>query len=199
MTDEIKVFVAGTETAGKRCTICQTGIVAGEQIVYCPSCNLPFHQECWSENRGCSAYGCEAAPPTTKAATSPELTSNAWSGEKPCPACGRVIKSQALKCRFCGATFDTRDVIGYQEYAQREYEGKEYVAARNKVVAMFLGAAMGCLSPVALVFLGKLLFGGRVIGVEFKRLPGALRALTVAGFAIGSLLLILLILVLVLD
>ncbi|MGH7215484.1 MAG: hypothetical protein ACREIT_12030, partial [Tepidisphaeraceae bacterium] len=24
----------------------------------CPSCGLTFHEDCWHENRGCSAYGC---------------------------------------------------------------------------------------------------------------------------------------------
>jgi hypothetical protein len=24
----------------------------------CPACKLPFHAECWNENRGCSAFGC---------------------------------------------------------------------------------------------------------------------------------------------
>lgn len=196
---EIKVYTAGTDTAGKLCTICQTGIVAGEQIVHCPSCALPFHRECWAENRGCSAYGCESAPQTVKQTVTAEPTSNAWSGEKPCPACYRVIKAQALKCRFCGATFDTRDVVAQEEYSRREYEGAQYAAARNKVLAMFLGAALGCTAPIALIFLARLIFSGRVFNVEFKRLPGALRALSVAGFAIGCFLLLMLVVLLILD
>ena len=196
---EIKVYTAGTDTAGKVCTICQTGIVAGEHILYCPSCSLPFHSECWAENHGCSAYGCESAPKTVKQAVTSEPTSNAWAGEKHCPSCARTIKAQALKCRFCGATFDTRDVIARDEYSRREYEDREYLSARNKVVALFLAAALGCTAPLALIFLGILVFSGSVWGVEYKRLPGALRALSVAGFAIGCLLLLMLLIALIAD
>lgn len=40
------------------CSICQSPIGDSAAIQKCPSCGLSFHQECWTENRGCSAYGC---------------------------------------------------------------------------------------------------------------------------------------------
>ena len=40
------------------CSICQTPIQATESKTQCSECSLPFHQECWEENLGCSAYGC---------------------------------------------------------------------------------------------------------------------------------------------
>lgn len=40
------------------CSICQSFITDGEEIVTCPECDLPFHAECWQENMGCAAYGC---------------------------------------------------------------------------------------------------------------------------------------------
>ncbi len=122
---DLKIFVAGSDTAGKICSICQTAIVAGEHILYCPDCKLPFHKECWAENRGCSAYGCKSAPPTVKADASPGLVSTVWGGEKKCPSCGGKIKAEALKCRFCGAVFDTRELISREEFARREYDGAE--------------------------------------------------------------------------
>jgi hypothetical protein len=40
------------------CSICQCTIASGDPRTTCNRCGLPFHQDCWQENRGCSAYGC---------------------------------------------------------------------------------------------------------------------------------------------
>jgi pSer/pThr/pTyr-binding forkhead associated (FHA) protein len=44
--------------ATRTCGICQSGILFNEKTTTCPSCGLTFHDDCWVENRGCSAYGC---------------------------------------------------------------------------------------------------------------------------------------------
>jgi hypothetical protein len=41
------------------CSICQTDILPSEASTRCPSCHLTFHEQCWQENYGCSAYGCD--------------------------------------------------------------------------------------------------------------------------------------------
>ena len=48
---------AGTHTT--QCSICHSAIGGGEAITACPSCGLTFHAGCWTENGGCSAYGCD--------------------------------------------------------------------------------------------------------------------------------------------
>jgi Prokaryotic RING finger family 1 len=196
---DAKTSIAGTEMAGKECSICQTAIVAGEKVVQCPDCALPFHEECWTENRGCSAYGCTSAPPTVKADGGTALTSTVWGGEKKCPACARTIKAEALKCRFCGAIFETREMITREEYGRREYDGPEYLSARNKIVLIFLLSISGCLSVIGAILLGVLIFAGEVWGIKYKRLPGALRGLSVAGFAIACLLMVILVVLIVVD
>jgi pSer/pThr/pTyr-binding forkhead associated (FHA) protein len=40
------------------CSICQSSISNDEQTQTCPECGLIFHEECWTENRGCAAFGC---------------------------------------------------------------------------------------------------------------------------------------------
>ena len=40
------------------CSVCQTVIEDDDERTTCDACNLPFHEECWTENLGCSAYGC---------------------------------------------------------------------------------------------------------------------------------------------
>jgi hypothetical protein len=41
-----------------KCGVCQSNILPLEASTTCPSCGLHFHEECWQENYGCSAYGC---------------------------------------------------------------------------------------------------------------------------------------------
>jgi len=43
------------------CGVCQCPIEDDEfdERLTCDRCELPFHTECWEENLGCSAYGCE--------------------------------------------------------------------------------------------------------------------------------------------
>ncbi|HLX62913.1 MAG TPA: RING finger protein [Planctomycetota bacterium] len=194
-----QIYEAGTDMAGKLCSICQTAVITGEHIVFCPFCQLPFHAECWDENRGCSAYGCQGAPPTIKTPTETDVSSNAWGGEKPCPNCGKSIKASALKCRFCGAAFDTRDVIGKKEYQSREYEGREYTAARNKSVLLFLLSAAACLAPIGLILDLVLIFSGSIMGVEFKRMPAALKAVIYCAAGVSTVLIVIMILVAAFD
>lgn len=40
------------------CTFCQTPIKNEEEEILCPSCNSPYHTDCWIENKGCAVYGC---------------------------------------------------------------------------------------------------------------------------------------------
>jgi len=47
---------AGSETA---CGACQSSIGTAEKTISCPECGVSFHANCWTENRGCSSYGCK--------------------------------------------------------------------------------------------------------------------------------------------
>jgi hypothetical protein len=40
------------------CGICHSPITDSDDVTTCPSCGLMFHAECWTENHGCSSYGC---------------------------------------------------------------------------------------------------------------------------------------------
>jgi hypothetical protein len=62
---------ANVATEVGTCSICQADIQVGEEQTQCPSCHLTFHAQCWEENYGCSAYGCDQvnilAPPPSEA------------------------------------------------------------------------------------------------------------------------------------
>jgi pSer/pThr/pTyr-binding forkhead associated (FHA) protein len=61
------------------CSICQTEIHPADPQTSCPSCSLTFHAQCWKENLGCSAYGCDQvailAPKESPAAIAYEAAS----------------------------------------------------------------------------------------------------------------------------
>jgi hypothetical protein len=57
---------------GRECGICQSLIEPDEQTHKCPSCGLSFHAECWEENLGCSAYGCNQVNALKPPENSPE-------------------------------------------------------------------------------------------------------------------------------
>lgn len=168
------------------CSICQTEMIRGEWATCCSACNLSYHSECWQENGGCAQYGCQNTPETEKD-EAPSQQSNVWGDEKACPGCQRQIKSIALKCRYCGAIFDTRDLVTQEEFARREYQDKEYGVARAALVALFLVSVTGCLSPVALVLHLVLRYGGRLgDNLEFARLPDELKVLNLIGLIISG-------------
>ena len=50
--------VAPRPQVTKVCSICQWKIEAVDNTHTCSACGLVVHEECWQENRGCSAYGC---------------------------------------------------------------------------------------------------------------------------------------------
>jgi hypothetical protein len=60
----------------RECGICQSSIFPDESTTICPSCGLTFHAECWKENLGCAADGCEqvnALKPKEEATAAPEV------------------------------------------------------------------------------------------------------------------------------
>jgi hypothetical protein len=42
----------------KICQYCHSYIKDKDDMLLCPECNSPYHIECWYENEGCGAYGC---------------------------------------------------------------------------------------------------------------------------------------------
>lgn len=56
---------------GSQCGVCHSTIEEREEHTRCPDCGAVFHVECWTENGGCSVYGCAQVNslPTARSAT----------------------------------------------------------------------------------------------------------------------------------
>lgn len=177
---EPQVHPADGEAVGHACPICQTQIVRGEGVLECPSCGLTYHEECWKENSGCGAYGCEAAPETIKAKTE-EVPAGGWGGEKRCPACGQKIKGAALVCIHCKAQFWTREPISRELWERREYTGAELDRVRNVMIVVFLASTCGCLFPITGALTAHWIWSGSGI-YPYARLPASMQILLKASF-----------------
>lgn len=172
---------------GKRCAICQTWIGNGELVGRCRACDAPYHQECWIENAGCAAYGCELMPQPHQTQLAAVPQSHWGLTEKQCPACGRQVKVMALRCRFCGAQFADRAPSAGRGLVERGPPPK------NAALLLFIGGIVPVFSPLVLVAGGAWLLTHRS---EFARLPSTHRAMAVLGILAACVSLVLFVLVL---
>ena len=58
--DHPPAAVEPTATTARRrqCGVCHAAVADAEASTVCPECDTTYHAECWSENYGCSTYGC---------------------------------------------------------------------------------------------------------------------------------------------
>jgi predicted amidophosphoribosyltransferase len=106
------------------CLICQSTIEPNDPKSICPSCNRPYHSECWEQNKGCAVYGCPKVPPT-EPLNELEIPVSYWGKEKKtCPSCGGEILAAALRCSHCGVIFSSARPATWEEY-QEEQQLKE--------------------------------------------------------------------------
>ncbi len=188
--------VVALAEVGKLCAICQGPFVPGVQVVPCDACALPFHPECWQENGGCGTYGCTRMPKTVKAPSAGAAPSAGWGDVKTCPQCRREIKSMALKCRWCGASFESVDPLTNADFRAAQASRTEMAGARTKALILFFLSLVGCIAPV-MVFIDW--FWVLTNRKTLRRIPGPHLVLGWAACAISTFYCLLWVLLKVVD
>ncbi len=137
---------------GQICAICLSPVESGDEKAACPACNAVYHAECWNENGGCAVYGCAQVPVVEKRQAI-EIPVSYWGREnKKCPNCGREILAAAVRCRHCGATFESAKPQEADEFQQRTAISQRLPAARRTVIWLFVFSVLTCLAPVGAVW-----------------------------------------------
>jgi len=143
------------------CPICQCNINHTEKITICPQCKTGYHADCWNEIGGCAIYGCPQTP-VTEHRTELEIPPAYWGQEnKPCPACGAIILASAIRCRNCGATFQSSRPQDQNEYNSQIEIQKRLPELRRAVILIFIFCIIPLSSPIAAVIGGSWYFSNR--------------------------------------
>lgn len=149
---EIPASESPTENAGELCGICLSPIGADEPKSDCPSCNAHYHAECWEENKGCAVYGCSKVA-AAEQRSALEIPVSYWGQEhKECPQCRMKIMAAAVRCRFCGAVFESARPQDKDEFEHRSDLAKRLPAAKTKTIWIFIFCVIPCLAPIGLIW-----------------------------------------------
>lgn len=159
-----------------------TPVQPEEPLNTCPSCEAPFHAECWQENGGCAVYGCNMVPDTDRLKPL-EIPPAFWGREdKDCPRCGKQIKAMAVRCRHCGAQVEAKIEL------KAAYEKRQAQKARGpklrKISLLFLVLALLPLLSIIPAVFGRLFY--RNNREEIRRLPGSYDGYYRISIAVGT-------------
>jgi hypothetical protein len=185
---------ASRPTAGASqgtCIICQSEVHVGEPTVACPDCRTTYHGECWDYNQGCGQYGCAEAPPTQKLEEL-EMPASYWGAQdKACPRCGQTILAAAVRCRFCGTTFESaqpQEARQFQEHAQVK---SRVPAVRAQGVWLLVFSILTCTAPIAAIVGLAWYSANRQVIAKLSPLSAALCKIAVGVACVQTMILVL--------
>jgi len=165
------------------CPICRSAICHGESITKCPDCNTIYHSECWAENGGCGIYGCSKVPETEQL-SSIEIPISYWGQEdKPCPECNATILASAIRCRHCGATFQSACPEDTNEYRAHQVLEQQLPTLRKRIFLLFVFCIIPFTAPIATVIGIMWHFSHRK---EIKAMPRLYPVISIMAICIGA-------------
>ncbi len=142
------------------CSICQSPIEPTDTTLACSDCKALYHSDCWQYNKGCAVYGCSQVSPTEHR-DNLEIPASYWGKEeKNCPNCNQVILAAAVRCRFCGATFESAAPVDRGQFHQASAIRQNLPAVRRGSIWLLILSVLTCTAPFAAVF-GSMWYYGR--------------------------------------
>lgn len=136
---------------GGHCVYCQSAIQEGDPSTACPDCAAVYHAECWEENGGCGVYGCTRTP-ETEARSALEIPASHWgSDDKQCPACNATIRAAAVRCRHCGAQFESANPEDQVAYRKRLDAESALPKLRTRTIWLFVFCVVPLTAPAAAI------------------------------------------------
>ena len=169
------------------CIVCRTEI-PGENVS-CPSCGACFHPDCWDYNGGCGVYGCESAA-ETEGLNTLEIPASYWGREdKDCPSCGQTILAAAMRCKHCGATFQSATPQGRAAYRERQQAQSDAPQLRTTAICLLIFSLIPCTAPLVAIIGSIWLISQRRAIRTLPPLTAALGKIAVAVAWIATLLL----------
>ena len=130
------------------CAICQSEIRAEEAQTPCPICHARYHADCWTENGGCGVYGCSEVPQVEQRRAL-EIPISYWGQEnKPCPACGTMILAAAVRCRVCGAKFESARPEDAGQFVARTERVERIPRMKRTIIWLFVFSVVPFLAPL---------------------------------------------------
>ena len=135
---------------GKVCPFCKTEIKEEDSVKVCPACNIPHHEACWEENKGCTTFGCSEQH-VEDAASTPAAV---------CSKCGAALEEGQVFCSKCGQKADLIvDAEVNSAINQFNAEVSNSIAAKNKSPLVPVIAAVAAVVVIAIgIFVAPKIF-----------------------------------------
>ena len=166
------------------CSLCRTPVAPGEEVVACPACQAPAHRECRDENGGCGTYGCPESPAPEKQAAGPAPVA-VWGREtKSCPKCRRAIRAAALRCRWCGAVFDSVESVDPATFAATAERKRRTSELKKQAPGLLVAGLFPPTAPLLLMIGGPYLLSRRE---DLAAVPPLQRFLLWVGLGVAAI------------
>ena len=158
---------------GKICPFCKTEIKEGDTVKVCPACNIPHHESCWEENKGCTTFGCSeqhyeaqhtnptdvcqncGAPLGDAQAFCPKCSTNKNAPTKNiCGKCGAELQEGQAFCPKCGQKAGLAVDAGVTSAINQFNANVQQTKAKKKKTPLIIAVAI--VAVVGIIFVASL-------------------------------------------